>query len=92
MSHKKAGGSTKNGRDSNAKRLGVKLYAGQKVSAGNILVRQKGNKFFAGDNVGTGKDFTLFALKNGVVKFSERRQKKYDGRVYRNKFVNIVPA
>ena len=92
MSHKKAGGSTKNGRDSNAKRLGVKLYAGQKVNAGNILVRQKGNKFFAGDNVGTGKDFTLFALKNGVVKFSEKRQKKYDGRVYRNKFVNIVTA
>jgi len=92
MSHKKAGGSTKNGRDSNAKRLGVKLYAGQKVTAGNILVRQKGNKFFAGDNVGTGKDFTLFALKNGVVKFSEKRQKKYDGRVYRNKFVNIVTA
>lgn len=92
MSHKKAGGSTKNGRDSNAKRLGVKLYAGQKVAAGNILVRQKGNKFFAGENVGTGKDFTLFALKNGVVKFSEKRQTKYDGRVYRNKFVNIVNA
>ncbi len=92
MSHKKAGGSTKNGRDSNAKRLGVKLYAGQKVRAGNILVRQKGNKFFAGKNVGTGKDFTLFAEKNGVVEFTEKRQKKYDGRVYRNKFVNIVPA
>ena len=92
MSHKKAGGSTKNGRDSNAKRLGVKLYAGQKVLAGNILVRQKGNKIFAGENVGTGKDFTLFALKSGTVKFSEKRQKKYDGRVYRNKFVNIVTA
>jgi len=92
MSHKKAGGSTKNGRDSKAKRLGVKLYAGQKVLAGNILVRQKGNTFFAGKNVGTGKDFTLFALKNGTVQFSEKRQKKYDGRVYRNKFVNIVTA
>ena len=92
MSHKKAGGSTKNGRDSNAKRLGVKLYAGQKVTAGNILVRQKGNKFFAGDNVGTGRDFTLFALKNGVVKFTEKRQKKYDGRIFRNKIVNVVPA
>ena len=90
MSHKKAGGSTKNGRDSISKRLGVKLYAGQKVVAGNILVRQKGNKFFAGENVGTGKDFTLFALKNGVVQFTEKRQKKYDGRVYRNKFVNVV--
>lgn len=90
MSHKKAGGSTKNGRDSNAKRLGVKLYAGQKVVAGNILVRQKGNKFFAGKNVGVGKDFTLFAERNGVVQFTEKRQKKYDGRVYRNKFVNVV--
>ena len=92
MSHKKAGGSTKNGRDSNAKRLGVKLYAGQKVLAGNIIVKQKGNKFFAGENVGTGRDFTLFALKSGVINFSEKRQKKYDGRVYRNKFVNIVTA
>jgi len=90
MSHKKAGGSTKNGRDSNAKRLGVKLYGGQKVKAGNILVRQKGNKFFAGEGVGTGKDFTLFALRDGVVKFTEKRQKKYDGRVYKNKIVNIV--
>lgn len=92
MSHKKAGGSTKNGRDSNAKRLGVKLFGGQKVKAGNIIVRQKGNKFFAGENVGTGKDFTLFALKSGVIKFSEKRLKKYDGRVYRDKLVNIVPA
>ena len=92
MSHKKAGGSTKNGRDSNAKRLGVKLYAGQKVNAGNILVRQKGNKFHAGENVGTGKDFTLFALKKGIVKFTEKRQKKYDGRIFRDKIVNIIPA
>lgn len=92
MSHKKAGGSTKNGRDSKAKRLGVKLYAGQKVKAGNILVRQKGNKIFAGENVGTGKDFTLFALKSGTVTFTEKRQKKYDGRVFRNKFVNVVNA
>ncbi|MFH1012458.1 MAG: 50S ribosomal protein L27 [Candidatus Peregrinibacteria bacterium] len=92
MSHKKAGGSTKNGRDSRSKRLGVKLFAGQSVSAGSILVRQKGNKFFAGDNVGTGKDFTLFALKNGVVKFTERRLKKYDGRIYRNKLVHVMPA
>ncbi len=92
MSHKKAGGSTKNGRDSNAKRLGVKLYAGQKVVAGNIIIRQKGNKFFAGQGVDTGKDFTLFALKEGVIQFTEKRQKKYDGRVYRNRFVHVVPA
>jgi large subunit ribosomal protein L27 len=92
MSHKKAGGSTKNGRDSRAKRLGVKLYAGQNVKAGNILVRQKGTKYHAGEGVGVGKDYTLFALKNGVVKFSEKRVKKYDNRIFRDKLVHIVPA
>jgi large subunit ribosomal protein L27 len=92
MSHKKAGGSTKNGRDSQAKRLGVKLYAGQLVSAGNILVRQKGNTYGAGDNVGTGKDFTLFALKDGLVKFTEKRVKKFDNRVFKSRFVHIVSA
>ena len=92
MSHKKAGGSTKNGRDSNAKRLGVKLYAGQTVKAGNILVRQKGNKFHAGKNVGVGKDFTLFALKNGVVKFTEKQVKKFDGRIFKDRLVHIMPA
>lgn len=92
MSHKKAGGSTKNGRDSQAKRLGVKLYAGQKAIAGNVLVRQKGNKFFAGEGVGTGKDFTLFALKDGVIKFTEKRLKKFDGRIYKDKHVNVVTA
>ena len=92
MSHKKAGGSTKNGRDSHAKRLGVKLYAGQMVSAGNILVRQKGNTYSAGDNVGTGKDFTLFALKDGLVKFTEKKVKKFDNRIFKNRFVHIVSA
>ena len=92
MSHKKAGGSTKNGRDSRAKRLGVKLYAGQTVKAGNILVRQKGTKFRAGENVDVGRDFTLFALKDGVVKFTEKRIKKYDGRIFRNRLVHVVPA
>lgn len=92
MSTKKAGGSTKNGRDSRSKRLGVKLYAGQTAIAGNILIRQKGNKFFAGEGVGTGKDFTLFALKNGIVKFTEKRLKKFDGRIYKDKMVNVVPA
>jgi len=90
MSHKKAGGSTKNGRDSQSKRLGVKLYEGQVVTAGNIIVRQKGTKFHAGENVGTGKDFTLFALKNGVVKFTEKRLRKYDNRIFRNKIVNVA--
>ena len=69
MAHKKGAGSTKNGRDSNAKRLGVKRFGGEKVRAGNILVRQRGTKFKPGSNVGCGKDFTLFALMDGVVKF-----------------------
>jgi large subunit ribosomal protein L27 len=69
MAHHKGGGSSKNGRDSNSKRLGIKKYGGSKVIAGNILVRQRGNQFFPGANVGEGKDFTLFALKDGIVKF-----------------------
>ena len=92
MSHKKAGGSTKNGRDSQAKRLGVKLYSGQIVTAGNILVRQKGSVYMAGDNVGMGKDFTLFALKDGILKYTEKKVKKFDGRVFRNQFVHVVAA
>jgi large subunit ribosomal protein L27 len=72
MAHKKAAGSTNNGRDSNPKFLGVKMYGGQQAIAGNILVRQRGTKFHAGDNVGMGKDHTLFALKDGVVKFVKK--------------------
>ena len=69
MAHKKGAGSTKNGRDSNAKRLGVKRFGGEKVKAGNILVRQRGTKFRPGSNVRCGKDFTLFALVDGIIKF-----------------------
>ena len=69
MAHEKGQGSTRNGRDSNAQRLGVKRFGGQQVRAGNILVRQVGNKFHPGSNVGQGKDFTLFALTDGVVMF-----------------------
>jgi large subunit ribosomal protein L27 len=69
MAHKKGAGSTKNGRDSNAKRLGVKRFGGEKVLAGNILIRQRGMKFKPGLNVGCGKDFTLFALTEGTVQF-----------------------
>ncbi|MFI2813077.1 MULTISPECIES: 50S ribosomal protein L27 [Microbulbifer] len=69
MAHKKAGGSTRNGRDSESKRLGVKRFGGQSVAAGNIIVRQRGTKFHAGVNVGMGKDHTLFATADGVVKF-----------------------
>lgn len=78
MAHKKGAGSTKNGRDSNAKRLGVKRFGGETVTAGNILVRQRGMKFKPGANVGCGKDFTLFALIDGVVKFDykDKQQKR----------------
>jgi large subunit ribosomal protein L27 len=69
MAHKKAGGSTRNGRDSESKRLGVKRFGGESVLAGNIIVRQRGTKFHAGTNVGIGKDHTLFALSDGKVKF-----------------------
>ena len=69
MAHKKGGGSTRNGRDSQSKRLGVKRYAGESVNAGTILVRQRGTRIHPGNNVGVGKDYTLFALINGIVKF-----------------------
>ena len=69
MAHKKAGGSTSNGRDSQSKRLGVKLFGGQQVAAGNIIVRQRGTRFHPGENVGLGKDHTLFAKSDGVVRF-----------------------
>ncbi|HOJ92298.1 MAG TPA: 50S ribosomal protein L27 [Dictyoglomaceae bacterium] len=76
MAHKKAGGASRNGRDSNPKWLGVKKYEGEVVEAGNIIIRQRGTKFYPGVNVGMGKDFTLFALKPGVVKFSVKHGKK----------------
>ena len=76
MAHKKAGGSTRNGRDSESKRLGVKMYGGQKVVAGNIIVRQRGTRFHAGVNVGIGKDHTLFAKADGLVKFEKKGLKK----------------
>lgn len=69
MAHKKAGGSTRNGRDSESKRLGVKMYGGQVIKAGNIIVRQRGTQFHPGANVGLGRDHTLFATADGVVKF-----------------------
>ena len=85
MAHKKAGGSTRNGRDSNAKRLGVKRFGGEQVSAGNIIVRQRGTKFHPGDNVGIGKDHTLFATSDGKVIFQEKGSKN-------RKFVSIIAA
>lgn len=77
MAHTKAQGSVKGNRDSIAKRLGVKLFGGQKALPGNILVRQKGTKFYPGNNVSMGKDYTLFAIKEGLVQFRQLRGKKY---------------
>lgn len=83
MAHKKAGGSTRNGRDSESKRLGVKVFGGQQISAGGIIVRQRGTKFHAGNNVGLGKDHTLFATADGVVQFVTRGPAN-------RKFVDVV--
>jgi len=83
MAHKKGLGSSRNGRDSNAKRLGVKVFAGQYVTGGEIIVRQRGTRFTAGDGVGIGKDDTLFAQAEGVLEFTTRRNKRV---------VNVVPA
>ncbi len=84
MAHKKAGGSTRNGRDSESKRLGVKKYGGQQVVAGNILVRQRGTKFHPGQNVGIGSDYTLFAKADGVVQFRFLRKHR--------QCVDVLPA
>ena len=84
MAHKKSGGSSRNGRDSAGQRLGVKKFGGEAVLAGNILVRQRGTKFWPGENVGMGKDHTLFAKATGAVKFITKRNDRT--------YVNIVPA
>jgi len=85
MAHKKAAGSTRNGRDSESKRLGVKKFGGQKVLAGNILVRQRGTKYHAGTNVGIGRDHTLFAKEHGAVKFEKKGPRN-------RMFVSIIAA
>jgi large subunit ribosomal protein L27 len=90
MSTKKAGGSSKNGRDSQAKRLGIKRFAGEVVSAGSILVRQKGTKWHPGKNVGTGRDFTLYALVEGKVSYTEKRQRKFDGTTRYDTLVHVA--
>ncbi len=84
MAHKKGVGSSKNGRESHSKRLGVKIYGGQNAIAGNIIVRQRGTKHHPGENVGMGKDHTLFALVNGTVEFKKGRENR--------SFVSVVPA
>lgn len=90
MAHKKAQGATSNGRDSQAKRLGVKIFGGQPAISGNIIIRQKGNTFWPGTNVSQGTDFTLFATANGLVQFEEKRRTRFDGRVYRDIYVNVI--
>lgn len=85
MAHKKAGGSTRNGRDSNPKMLGVKMYGGQTVVAGNIIVRQRGTEFHPGANVGIGRDHTLFATSEGVIKFEVKG-------AFGRRYVSVVPA
>ena len=85
MAHKKAGGSSRNGRDSESKRLGIKRYGGQLVSAGSILVRQRGTQFHAGDNVGMGRDHTLYAYVTGTVQFGQRGP-------WNHRIVSILPA
>ncbi len=92
MAHKKAAGSTKNGRDSAAQRLGVKIFGGQVVRAGNIIVRQRGTKFFPGEGASMGKDHTIFALSDGKVSFVEKQVVKYNGQSHKDKFVNVVKA
>ncbi len=90
MAHTKAGGSTKLGRDSQSKRLGVKLFGGQEVRSGNIIVRQRGTKMEAGSGIGVGRDHTLFALRDGRVQFSVRRLTKFTGAKTRHTIVSVV--
>jgi large subunit ribosomal protein L27 len=90
MAHKKAGGSTALGRDSESKRLGVKLSDGQKARSGNIIIRQRGTKYHPGENVRRGNDDTLFAVADGNVKFSTKKLKKFDGKLKDSKIVSVV--
>ncbi|KAA0205656.1 50S ribosomal protein L27 [Candidatus Uhrbacteria bacterium] len=92
MATKKAGGSTAYGRDSHGQRLGVKKYAGEFVKNGNIIVRQRGTKIRPGLNVRLGKDDTIFAVTDGIVKFTNRRIRRFTGQLKIAKFVNVVPA
>lgn len=91
MAHKKAGGSTALGRDSQSQRLGVKLYAGEIAKTGSIIIRQRGTRYRAGTNVKRGNDDTLFALATGIVKFTRKKIKKYHGSLEWAQFVNVLP-
>jgi large subunit ribosomal protein L27 len=91
MAHKKAGGSTALGRDSQSKRLGVKLQDGQYAKVGSILIRQRGTKYYAGKNVKKGGDDTLFATTLGIVKFTTKKLRKFNNQLVATKIVNVVP-
>lgn len=92
MSKTKAGGSSKNGRDSQSKRLGVKLFGGQQVKPGDIIVRQRGTKFYPGSGVGTGKDYTIFSTTSGVVQFSTLKRTTFTGSKHRKTLVSVVSS
>jgi len=92
MAHKKAGGSTALGRDSQSKRLGIKLFGGRLAKVGNVIVRQRGTKWHPGKNVKRGSDDTLYAMVSGTVKFTNKKVRGFDGGLHARKFVNVVPA
>lgn len=89
MAHKKAQWATSNGRDSQAKRLGVKLFGWQKAISWNIIVRQKGNKFWPGEGVSQGHDFTLFATTEGIVTFTQKKRARFDGRKFVDTYISV---
>lgn len=91
MAHKKAGGSTALGRDSQSKRLGVKVFGGQITKVGNIIIRQRGTKWHAGKNVRRAGDDSLYAMASGVVKFTQKKVKGFDGSLHLRKFVHVLP-
>lgn len=92
MAHKKAGGSTRLGRDSQSKRLGVKIFGSQRAKAGSIILRQRGQKFRAGANVGVGVDYTLFAETDGLVEFTEKKVTKFTGKLEKARIVSVIPV
>lgn len=91
MAHKKAGGTTTNGRDSNPKMRGIKLQDGEPAKIGSIVVRQKGTEWHPGKNVGMGRDFTLYSLVNGFVKYTQKRQTKFNGQTHYDTVVHVMP-
>ena len=91
MAHKKAVGGTRLGRDSKSKRLGVKIYGGEIIKTGQIIIRQRGTKFTPGENVGIGKDHTIFAMINGIVDFKKKKLKSFSGRLDPRVLVNVRP-